>query len=416
MPDGELADYLNEVESTFGKLWLSEPNGKDKIQRLWLRNDGLSTIELVTLGYGIKTLKQLHPKWLKSCIQDIKSQDANRQNGALFELHAITMLITAKMNIKPAAYGTPGLDATIAFDDKAELLLSIKNHDISYHEQLLQENCKIFRERARELFSAQGFTGIDIMLTAKEYITDSNWQKLLAILQNYQCAERNGLIEILPGIHLRIVPLVIQNGLTLSKKYFSDWFIALIPYHKNEQPNFMSKIETAALQLKKQCQNMEQKKGCLIRVHPTADISRLRNISIELLNRQPPINVDFVALYQPAVTIDTVNDTTALSHYLTIIPSPSWNTQLYLLKFGALIGVSTPNPTKLKLGFPDGSLKDCTDHYIFQMGSHFVEMEQNDHGEFTVNMSRRAGLSIYPIFNGIIADNIFPPEDSLLTI
>jgi hypothetical protein len=67
MPKEDVEKYLKEVESHFGKAWLETQAGH-RLQILWERSDSNSTIDLVSLGYALKTISERHPEWLSNSI------------------------------------------------------------------------------------------------------------------------------------------------------------------------------------------------------------------------------------------------------------------------------------------------------------------------------------------------------------
>jgi len=414
IPEADIQEYLQEVEKEFGTTWLNA-QGEHRLQQLWHRGDPNSTIDLISLGYAIKVIKKTNPEWIKGCLGDIRSDDRNRQNGALFELNMIAWLIEGGMNVSPADYGEKGLDATIKFVGSDDLFVSMKSHDMSHHEQSLQANCEKLRIKAREVFGPRGHVGVSMVLTSKYYIESvADWEAIKKAIENWP--DLNGLQEkeILPGVHLFITPMV-QDG-SFSSKFVSDSFVALVPFHKNEQINFMQKINSAVTQLKKQCADKVGKKACFMRLHQTADMGQMVKYATDIIN-EPGCEADLIVLYQPAYVNNTQLNTTAPTQYLAFIASSSWVASQHPINLRPIIGQQLMSPSRQKIAWPDGSFKDPPpSHYLYCVGWNFIDAKANEAGEAVFNVTRRPNLSVFPIFDGKVVTGLLPPNDEFLVL
>lgn len=77
IPETEINTYLEAVRTFFNEKWLCNVTGKHRLQKLWRRSDSLATIELISLGHAIETMKSIDLMWVKKCIQEIKQEDSN---------------------------------------------------------------------------------------------------------------------------------------------------------------------------------------------------------------------------------------------------------------------------------------------------------------------------------------------------
>lgn len=418
MPPAVVEDCLQQVEKHFDKNWLMT-KGEHRLQTLWDRTDSNSTIELVSLGYALETLSKSHPVWLKGCIGDITSNDVKRQNGALFELNLVSWFINGEMNVFPASYAEQGIDATLKFAGTDDLFVSMKNHDMSHHEETLHKNCEVLRAKARELCKRQGGNGVTVTLTAKEYLSSqSDWDALGKALDEWPVLTKD--IEerqVSLGIHL-FVGLLDAKANNLDIGYISDNFATFMPYHKNEQPNFKQKLRDAISQLKKKCADRVGKKAVFMRLHQTCNMTEMIEFATDLIN-EPGCAADFIALYQPAFIQDPVQNTTSPSQYISVIPAPGFDASKYPIKMQSAISVRINNPSQQKIAWPDGSLKDPpANHYMHAIGQHFVAMTStgNPNGEASVNVTRRPNLTIIPVFNGNLVTGLMPPNDEFLIL
>jgi hypothetical protein len=291
----------------------------------------------------------------------------------------------------------------------------MKNHDMSHHEQRLQANCEGLRNKARKVFGPRGHIGVSLTLTSKEYPeSQSIWEAIEKAIEVWPELTRLQEQQVAPGVHLFVAPLL-QDG-TFAEGFFSDNFAAIIPFHKNEQPNFMQKLNEAVAKLKKGCADKTGKKAIFMRLHQTANMHQMNQFATSLI-KEPGCEADLIALYQPAYVSDPKLDTTTPTQYLTFIPSSTWKPTDYPLHMRPVIGQQLTNPSKQKLNWPDGTLKDVpADHYLYSVGWHFVQTKLNSAGEGTVDLRRRPNLSFFPVFNGNVVTGLFPPNDEFLVL
>lgn len=418
MPNEEAEILLQEVEQHFGKEWLEMPAGH-RLQNLWERSDANSTIDLVSLGFALKTVGQKHSNWVKDCVGDILSEDNKRQNGALFELNLIAWFIHGGMNVTPASYGEKGIDATLMFAGVDDLFVSMKNHDMSHHEQALHQYCESVRAKARAVFANRGYNGVSITLTTKDYLSSqTDWDSIEKAIENWPtlAPEVQGA-QVAPGIHLFVAQLDAKAN-NLETGLFSDNFVAMMPYHKNEQDNFKQKLNVAIMDLKKKCTDRTGRKAIFMRLHQTADMAEMTKFATDLIN-EPNCAADLIVLYQPAYINDSTQNTTSPSQFFSLIKSSTWDDGSYPIKMRPLIATSIQTPSKQKILWPDGTLKDPPEgHYLHCIGTHFVATQKtgNANLEATVNVQRRPNLSIYPVFDGHFLVGLLPPNDEFLVI
>ena len=88
--DAEINAKLASVVEWFGENWL-EKGSKNPVQRIWHRQDGLATDELVILGDALQRLESENERWVQKTVNKIKTADDNNRSGAVFELIGLSL-------------------------------------------------------------------------------------------------------------------------------------------------------------------------------------------------------------------------------------------------------------------------------------------------------------------------------------
>ena len=190
----------------------------------------------------------------------------------------------------------------------------------------------------------------------------------------------------------------------------------MMPYHKNEQPNFKQKLNTAISDLKQKCADKVGKKAIFMRLHQTANMEGMKEYANDLMNEQG-CAADLIVLYQPAYINDSNLTQTTPSQYFCFLKSANWDENKYPIKMKAVIAQHIINPSKQKMVWPDGSLKDPPrDHYMYSTGQYFVATKMNEKLEGTVTMRRKPNLSLIPVYQGVPLVGVFPPNDEFLVL
>src|SRR5688572_16607516 len=131
LSSAELNKYFQVLVEAFNEEWLNKKRPINPIQELWQRNEELSTNELYTLAYSIERLSKIDRNWTRQQIKMCKSHDLNNSKGAVFELHALSMMHATQHCIKPAKLNQAGYDGTWHILNDKEIRISIKNYGTS---------------------------------------------------------------------------------------------------------------------------------------------------------------------------------------------------------------------------------------------------------------------------------------------
>lgn len=105
-----------------------------------LRCVAVATAELLTLGDAIERLEPKDSNWVAKRVTTIKRRRVNDRIGDVFEIVALGLFSTAGQVVDPAKEDQPGYDGTIRLKYEPRFYLSLKNHDVSRHEELFRKS------------------------------------------------------------------------------------------------------------------------------------------------------------------------------------------------------------------------------------------------------------------------------------
>lgn len=125
--------YLLFVGSLFNLVWLGQ-SSPDRLKALWRRTDKLAKVEVAYLGFFIKRLQTEHKKWLGNTARSIREQ-APSPHGSIFQIVTLGSIVARETNVRPMSTNYPGYDAELLSQDEHTFRVSIKNHDVSTHEE-----------------------------------------------------------------------------------------------------------------------------------------------------------------------------------------------------------------------------------------------------------------------------------------
>lgn len=419
LPEEEVHGLLSEVERSFGTDFLADPKCDHRLQKLWERPDPNSTIELLSLGYALASVRKAFPAWLNGCLHDLKQPEAPKLNGPLFELNMVSWLINGGMQIEPAPYAYPGLDLTIKFADNIDLLVSLKNFDMSTREANFRGHCERLRDVCRKLFSTRGLPGVHAFFTAREYFdNDRTWESIAKVLENW--TDKDGVATFMPphwpDFEVGLFKFE-ESFEKLARAFVSDDIVAIMPWHENEHLHFSRKLNDAAAELKAATAEKPGLKACFIRIHQSADVSTLQRLATEIVS-DPNSQIDLILLYQPAFVTDIHEETTTPTMHLIQVASTKWNSLMKKINLKPLIAKQIHTPSKVKLTDGHGSLFDLPpEHYFYCRGQHFLETRATTELTFEAHCRRVAGLSLYPVINKTIpVVGLLPQEDEYLIL
>lgn len=387
------------------------------MRELWERTDSNSTIELLSLGSAIETAQTFSNDWLKGCIRDLKRADSPILNGPLFELNLISWLANGKMQVLPTPYAHKGIDLILKVSDDKELLVSLKNFDMSGRERSFQTQCEGLRQKCREVFPPRGYLGTRVIFTASEYFnSDRDWEKIKSIIEQWPQAEGVATFSppSYPQVEVAIYPFSSNGAHELAQGWNSDDLFATMPWHDEEPLHYKRKIEGAVADLRSACRNSSDLKGLFIRLHQSARIEDLIGLAESATKDQ---DIDLIMYYQPAYITELTQNSTSPSFYMVYASSERWKRERKEFNFQVLIGTVLNKPTKLKLLRSNFEMTDMPPNlYFYFRGQHFIFTEAGPDGSATFNFTRRPNLAVYPIFNGTPIVGVSPPHDDFLIL
>jgi hypothetical protein len=223
-------------------------------------------------------------------------------------------------------------------------------------------------------------------------------------------------------------PLAEEYG-TFSPKNISHTFIAMAPYHKNEDKNLLDKLDEACINFTHHAakRTSEILRLVLIHVPETASLTSCKEWASQYFTDSPGTPVGAILLYQPTVARD-INDMTKIGvyHYMTVVPGPQYK-QWYqpqgshhpVIPLTMRAGIVPKEPTQVILsggqhGIPiDGK-------YIYQQGHHYIMTQKDEHGNHVMKVQNIAsGIVIHAVGQGsqgeeFVVSGFFPPQDKLL--
>ncbi len=426
-------DFLAAIVETFDRAWLEEP-GRHPLQQLWMRNDQLAIMELVTFGSDLVLMLAKSPQWTSERIRKIKYLYP-QSRGDLFELRCLSMFAAGGMEIIPATECYPGFDATVCFSDGHKVFISIKNHGMSNKERNFRQSCKELREYCTSLFSAN-FTNRSIGIFSKENLRDCEWKLLRGFFSDVSQEKIDCMkSEVAPGLVASISSLHTSYG-DFSKHYYSDLFVFACQYHSNEQNNLKQKLNEAMLNMKEQIPARTAAEGLMVfmRLHQTASIAELEDFARQLLNTELP-GCDGFVLYQPRV-VHFPDLSFRIVHFVRIVARESTKNSKYKFSLNTQIGGVSYNQPNQVLTL-NGIVYNFDGCYAYHAGDFFFPVTETDggiaevtcrtleSGIFTHGVIEDAAVKMKIVEDDVVAkisirgnliSGIFPPDDELLLI
>ncbi len=173
--DAEIDKRLHALVSSCGLDWL-EAAGGDPLQVLWSRRDGMATSQLVLVGDAMLSFGQIDPKWVAAQVRIVKSGDANRRRGSMFELLGLNLLGASSVKPTPANY--PGYDAVVTLADRAEILFSLKSYGTSTHERTFESESAETERAFLKAVEKRQVSGLTLRAMARNFPSSADWKAL----------------------------------------------------------------------------------------------------------------------------------------------------------------------------------------------------------------------------------------------
>lgn len=391
-PTEEIESAFKSICDYFGVTWLECTDGLHRLQSLWSRRDSISTIELFTFGVALKKISSIDSKWLNHQVKVIKKNDQNNQNGAIFEILAASHFLVDGQQILPSPINQKGYDLDLVLAHNLRWRVSIKSYSKSTHENLFIRKMEIVRQKLITIMK-NNVAHIQFFVSAKTYPSESNWQKLIASLRDFLINYKGIKLskEIDNFWTLTAIPLNPDKEESFARNYFSYTLIGIAPYHRNEQNNFVSKLEAAVSNLSKHIKTGDDYHAfTLIRLPSTASVVTLKNWVNTYLAENSSSILDGVIFIQPYISsFNNRNSSFVAYHYASSLSSCYIQSKNKLAHMEVPVGVNTLQPPvwKLQAGKEETILENS---YIFQRGEHYTLMKTKLNGSLEGNILRKA--------------------------
>lgn len=391
-----LESHFCLLEETFDRKWLNEQSDGHRLRDLWWRDDTLASIELVTVADSIRLMNEIDSSWVKGLVKDIKQNPSNC-HGYIFELVGTAMLARGGMKVRPMPKNFPAYDIAVCFPDGFELLVSLKNHDISKFEMEFRQNCDEIRAIAAAKLRGNVHS-FCMSAISRTYINQTRMTGLKKLIAQIPTIPEAGIQLPYPDVRVNLSrPLKGFDGMALDPRYYSDTLQILCSQHPNEQRNFYSKVMEAEEKFHKifKPDLTKQARIVMMRLHPTADINFLQAAAQRMLEENPDLQVDGFYFYQPAVVHD--DQSTVICHHLQQAISMRYPLGR-LIRSAPLFGTISTKPTELRLRgkgidqLLEGSL-------MYQRADHFVAAKLEADGSLFGEIKNPAsGIHVHRVF------------------
>lgn len=396
----KLVALLELLAQTFDLLWLNEDDESHRLRELWWRDDYLASLELVTIADSVRVMNDINPRWVAGVVGDIKKK-AENSHGYIFELIATAMLARGGMKLSPMAKGEPAYDVKVQFDDGFEILLSLKNHDLSQFETKFRHSCDEIRSLARQRFYGH-IHSFAMHVDSPTYIDSSLFSGLKKIVVHapLEVITDSGFPFQNPSLFVKLSkPNLAADDQPLHHGHYSDTVRVICRQHRNEQLNFKSKVEEAEEKFGKipTPDPSKQARLVLLRLHATADINYLCAAAQKMLDEDPSLNVDGFLFLQPAVVRSEGRST--ICYHLRFAGSASRYPKNRLTRFAPLFGVLSANPTETRLR-GNGIDQLVGESYVYQRADHYVKANQRSDGSHYLEINSPAnGVHVHAVFD-----------------
>lgn len=372
---------LGAIAGQFGVGWL-ERNGDNPIQQLWHRTDALATIELLNFGDALEAHSKTDAPWVAHQTKLIKSGDQGNRDGAIFEILGLNLFARGGGRVVPAPPGRPGFDGTVVLDDGARILISIKNHRMSSHEQWFLDNAQRLDNAFRRKLKLLNLSEAQLNVVTARYPSKSDWvvleQDIKAQAERYATGQP---LHVEASSRWSLSLSAINDSYRpLSPSHRSSACQILSPHHDNEQAKFIDNIHRGCANLVRQTSGETSDDVCrmiLLRLSATASIEACTDWASWFFTETPDTTLALLLLYQTAV-VATADGQFYVTHFLKQIPGPrfaAWRqrpdgSKRQLPDLAVLIGVVTQTPPTLALT-NDATGIDLSRHYAYQRADIF---------------------------------------------
>jgi hypothetical protein len=405
----------------YSEEWLFAKRGHP-LQILWNRKDWISTTELFLLAASICNLERIDPSWTNDQIKNTKQGNENTRKGAFFELISLEGMFNSKLSVKPAIRNQAGYDGVLKFKNNGEIILSIKNYNLSYHHRSFLERCRIFENTFTNILKSKNVRNVLALIgIPKNYPSEADWKNL-----------ENCIDPVLSKYNGALLPIIANDSWTIFLKEMKDdeqsfddkynhsyTLIITSPYHKNEHKNIYSKLHLACHNLiKARIAENDKRLNCiLIHVPITVSVKKCLQWTKDYFQDYPDDPISCVIYYQPAIVSDIEKNTSHIHHCVSFAARNRYfdfSKEYRAISLQFPVGTHGYEPTSLQFTNEKGEILNIDERYIFQSGNHFYKMKTDESGSFGGTMKNQgSGICNHLIwetdggsidFSGIIPD------------
>ncbi|WP_430252067.1 hypothetical protein [Neorhizobium sp. DAR64860/K0K1] len=406
----QLNAKLQAIADQFDEGWLNAVGGHP-LQKLWRRQDALSTNELLIFGDAVERFRRDSPAWLRGQVRNIKTGDEGQSAGALFEIVALNLFRQDSCRVEPARGAMPGFDGTLFLSDGTRIFVSIKNHGMSTPEREFRLQAKALDDDFQSQLRETNFNDLEVTVLAATPMSTRLFSDLNSDIAN--CLSKLSSNETPASVNnpyaILLRNLEEQYG-PLSSFGLSSGCRVMAPIAVNEQKNFEDAIRKGCSNLSKHTKTDDPEcyRMIVLRLSNTALISKCVEWANWYFTEFPDDPVDIILLYQCSVT--TTGDASSITHFIQPIFGPRYlkrekragGSRLRLPTMSVFDGnVSTEQPA-MRLFNGEGQSLDLSGYYVYQRVDAYQKVEV---GENTMgNLSNPAdGIMVHSVFeeNGI---------------
>jgi hypothetical protein len=370
MTQEEFSTYRAFVESLFNPIWLGK-SAPHRLRTIWRRTDKLAIVEVASLGFFIKQLQAEHGKWLADTARAIRNQTQS-PHGLIFEIVTLGSLAARGMSVRPMRQNHPGYDAEVSGQGGYSLRVSIKNHDISTHEEQFRfESARLAKIVRRRILASGG--GWQAVIRSRTHLDAHAFEEIAGTLRRSPI--RPG--EIAPQLFPRR-GVSIQMRRIRDPKFRPGSYTCNVncPQPANERARFQKNINSAIQKLDQYSpRDPGHSNVIFMRVHSSADVEGLSRYAREAIAR-PGCSVDAILLYQAVVGHKRMAQ--EITYYACDVLSPHYTGPSLKFPLQFLSGDVVTKPVGRDLVIVSGEeelpVDDITGEYSYQRGHLFYRL------------------------------------------
>lgn len=410
-----VASAFQAVEDAFGSVWLSQPSGNARLQKIWRRFDHLANLELYTLGMAILALREDgHDAWLKEKVRNIRKSPTS--HGLVTEIIVYTTIGLGPQRLVPAPPRTPAYDFSASSSEGDSYYLSVKNHDVSDEAKMFARQSarlrKLWRERlARERKNLALYFWSEVPLTSNDF------ELAFQHIKSDYGTVVGGPISLNSTLQVKVA--VLTDTATLARSEISDTVVVMAPGSSREQERFKKNLLAASDKFRPLGRSAKSWNILFMRVNLLADIDYLEIIAEQILS-QPSAMLDGIIFHQPAYVRDTGN-ASVLNHAFRATFSLNYMTSrepAIPIRFTPSVGRWSLSAVPLEVtadGVHAGTLPPNT--YLFQQGDIFRAYPQSSWSSPMSLASPASGIREHVVLPGLTISAKNPTEsDDLLVV